>query len=63
MKIIRNNQLRRSVKKCVLKNLAKFTVKHLFWSLILIKFHVWGLELYYQRDSKTVFSCDFQKNF
>ena len=40
MKIIRNNQLRRSVKKCVLKNLANFTVKHLFWSLILIKFHV-----------------------
>ena len=35
-----------TVKKGVLENFAKFTGKHLYQSLFLIKLKVWGLELY-----------------
>ena len=42
-----------SVKKSVLKNIAKFTGKHLCQSLFLIKLQDRGLHLYLKSDSVT----------
>ena len=38
----RSSHRRCSIKKGVLKNLTKFTGKHLFWSLFLIKLQAWA---------------------
>ena len=42
----KSSRQRFSVKKGVLKNFAKFTGKHLFWSLFLNKVATWGVQLY-----------------
>ena len=49
-------------KKGVLRNLAKFTGKHLCWSFFLIKLQVWCLAtLLIKRLWQKVFSCEFCK--
>ena len=47
-------------KKSVLKKFHKIRLKHLCWRLFLTEFQVWGLQLYYKRDSNS--QC-FQVNF
>ena len=47
-------------KKGVLKKFHKIRLKHLCWRLFLTEFQVWGLQLYYKRDSNS--QC-FQVNF
>ena len=49
-----------SVRKGVLRNFAKFTRKHLWQSLFLIKLQAWGLQLYVKKGTLAqVFSCKF----
>ena len=47
----------------VLKSFAKFTEKHLCWSLFLIKLQPSGLELFLNKPPAQVFSCEFCKKF
>ena len=47
-------------KKGVLRNVAKFTRKHLCQSLLLIKLQAWSLQLYIKKEILVqVFSCEF----
>ena len=46
-------------KKGDLRNLTKFTGKHLCQSLFLIKLQAWGLQLYYKWDLNTGVFCEF----
>ena len=48
-----------SVRKDVLRTLAKFTGKHLCQSLFLIKIQASGLQLYQKENLAQVFSCEF----
>ena len=58
-----HNQLPEGVLKIgVLRNVAKFTWKHLYWSLFLIKLQVSGLQLYLKVTPAQVFFCEFCKN-
>ena len=57
--ILRSSHQRRFAKNGVLKNFAKFTEKHLCWSLFLIKLH----KLYWKETPTQMFSCEFCDNF
>ena len=52
-----------SIKKCVLRNFAKFTWKYLRQSLFLIKMQDLGLQLYQKRDSGTSVFLWILQNF
>ena len=59
----RSSPGRYSVKKCVLKNFAIFTGKHLRWSLSLIKLQAFSPAALLKRDSNTgVFLCIMQNS-
>ena len=59
---MRNTHRRSSVKK-VLKQFAKFTVKHRSWSLFLIKFRLDGVQIYQKETPAKAFSCKFSRIF
>ena len=51
--LLKSSNQRWSVKKCALKNFAKFTGNHLCWSLFIIKLQAWGPATFFKRDSDT----------
>ena len=52
-----------SLKKVVLKNLALFTGKNLYWSLFLIKLQIWRITTLSKRDSNTGIFLWILQNF
>ena len=51
-----------SVKKCVPRNSVKFTIKHLWWSLFLIKLQA-ACSFITKETAAQVLSCKFCENF
>ena len=58
-----SSQRRCSVKKGVLRNFEKFTVKHLCQSLFSIKLQAWGQQLYLKKGSGTGIFLWVLRNF
>ena len=61
---IRNTKwLRNTKNQDALNNIAKFTVKHLCWSLFLTKLQAWWCTALSKRNSGQAFSCKFSEIF
>ena len=61
--VYRTKRLQAFYRIVVFRNFTKFTGKHLFWRLFLLKLQALGLQLHVKETPAQMFSCKYYKHF